>query len=396
MTTGERYHSIDIVKGIMVLLLLFVSALCLPDILPWFSDGKPLTGGVDISAWVISGFLFMAGMTVPFNISKKINNNVPTYEISRGIIGRSIILIMIGILMVNTHRVNTELTGFNNWIWSGLMFVAVFLVWNRYQDEENKFFTITGLRLIGLALLVFLVFKFRSGSFENGGSLIPGWWELPGLMGWGYLITAFTYLALRNSILGTVIMLLIFFLLNIFSQLGLTDFFNPFRPFIGVITDGYVPFILLSGHFTSLILKRYSESETPKIVKSILSAAALSIVPGIILMKLMTLSGSNQNPSIALISNGICMLMFLFFHWLIDLKKYGRWFGFFKPAGENALTAYLFSFVIYNILWLCRIPVFFFRQSAIPFINIAASGVLAILMMVLVSIIIKLNVRLKV
>jgi heparan-alpha-glucosaminide N-acetyltransferase len=396
MTTGDRFHSIDIMTGLLVLLLLFVSALSLPDILPWFSGTGSHNGGIDISARVISGFLFMTGMTVPFIISGKINNNVPANEISRSIFGRSIILITIGVLMVNTHRVNSELTGFSNYTWSCILFIAVFIIWNRYQDEEKKFFTIAGLRFSGLALLVFLVFKFRSGSFENGGSLITGWWELQGLMGWGFLITAFTYLAIRNSIFGTAIILFVFLLLNIFSQTGLTDFLKPVRPYIGVITDGYIPFVMLAGSFTSLIIKKYSESETVKTVTSILLVAAFSIAAGIVLKKSVIVSGGNHTPSFALINNGICMILFLLFHWLIDLKNWGRWFGFFKPAGENALTTYLFSFIIYNILWLCKIPVFFFRQSEMPLINIASSGVLAILLMLSASILIKLNVRLKI
>jgi heparan-alpha-glucosaminide N-acetyltransferase len=396
MTQGERIHSIDIMKGIIIVLMLFVNALYLPGLIPWCPDYPSANATVNISGWFLIGFLFLMGMTVPFMISKKINNGFSSYEISRSIFGKSLILITIGVMMVNTARVDPELTGFSKYIWSILLFVAVFLVWLRYPDEDNNFFTVTGLRFLGLALLVFLVFKFRSGTFENGGTLITGWWEVPGLFGWGYLVVAFTYLALRNSIFGTVLVWLVFLLLNISAQLRLTGFMDPVRPFIGVITDGSIPFILLSGQITSLILKRFSERETQKTVTIILSAGTFSVITGVILMKYVITSQSCFNPGIELIVNGICMILFIFFHWLIDLKNSGRWLDFFKPAGENALTAYLFPFIIYNLIWLAGINIFFFRQYDVQLINIAGSGILAILMLLLSTIIIKLNIRLKI
>jgi heparan-alpha-glucosaminide N-acetyltransferase len=396
MTQGERFHSIDVLKGIMVLFMLFVTALCLPGILPFFSDTGSTAQNYILSVWAISGFIFMFGMTVPFSITKKINDGLTPYEISRAIISKSLILITIGILMVNTHRVNADLTGFNSYIWATIMFCAIFLVWVRYPDEENKFFTVTGLRFLGLALLVFLIFKFRSGTFENGGTLITGWWEVPALLGWGYLIAAFTYLAFRISIPGTAFVWLIFLMLNFALNLGMTHFMDPYRPFIGPITDGYVPFIMLSGHLASLILKKYSENEFLKTVTGLALYGSISLIAGIILKQTLFSSREYFNPALSFIINGIIVFVFLFFHWIVDEKNYGRWFGFFKPAGENYLTTFLFPHLVYNLLWLCGVPVFFFRQTGTPLINILGSGIIAVLLMFLSAIIIKMNIRLKI
>jgi heparan-alpha-glucosaminide N-acetyltransferase len=395
MTQTDRFHSIDILKGILVFLLLFVSALYIPGILPVFSGNGSLNPNFDFSRWIVTGFVFMFGMTIPFTIAKKINNGLSSYEISRSIISKSLIMITIGVMMVNTHRVNSELTGINSYVWSAVMFIAVFLVWVRYHDEEKRFFTVTGLRLLGLALLAFLIFKFRSGTFENDGSLITGWWEIPGLIGWGYLMAAFTYLALRNSISGTALILIIFLLLDIFKNLGLTDFFDPVRPFVGVITDGNVPFIILSGHLTSLILKKFSDSESLKTITGLILFGSLSIISGAILKNTLFKSSENIFPTISLIINGVWVIVFLFIYWLTDINKYGRWFVFFKLAGENYMTAYLFPYIIYNLLFLSGVPLFFFRQSSIHGISIAGSGIIAILMMGLSTTIIKMNIRLK-
>ena len=396
MTQGERFHSIDVLKGIMVLFMLFVTTLSLPDVLPFFSDSGSKTPNYDLSVWAISGFIFMFGMNVPFIITNKINNGLNSYEISRTIISKSLILITIGILMVNTQRVNADLTGFNSYIWSAVMFCAIFLVWVRYPNEENKFFTVTGLRFLGLALLVFLIFKFRSGTFENGGTLITGWWEVPALLGWGYLIASFTYLAFRNSFAGSAVMCLLFLLLYIATKLGMIHFLDPFRPFIGPITGGYVPFVMLSGHLASLILKKYSKNEFMKTLTGLALYGSISLIVGIILKQTLFRSQEYFNPAISFIINGVIVFVFLLFHWLIDIKNHGPWFGFFKPAGENYLTAYLFPYLIFNLLWLCGIPVFFFRQSGASLINSLGSGVIAVLLMFLSTIIIKMNIRLKI
>ena len=75
-------------------------------------------------------------------------------------------------------------------LWSILMLIGVFLIWNKYPENDKNFFTIAGLKLAGMALLVFLVFKFKSGKVVNNGSLITSWWGILGLIGWGYLVAA--------------------------------------------------------------------------------------------------------------------------------------------------------------------------------------------------------------
>jgi heparan-alpha-glucosaminide N-acetyltransferase len=396
MTQSHRFQSIDIMKGIIVLLMLFVNDLFLPGLPPWLSGIDQGNNGWGIAGWVFPAFLFMTGMTIPFAIQKKINNGLFPYEISRQIIGKTIILLTIGVMMVNTYRVNPDLTGLSRYLWALLLFIAVFLVWNRYPEKENNFFTVISLRFAGLAIIVFLIFKFRSGSFENSGSLIVGWWDLPGLIGWGYLVSAFTFLAFRNSFTGTFLIWLSFLALNILCKLNLLGAIEPVRKYMGVITDGHVPFIFLSGHLTGLILKRFSTSESRKIVMLILPFSIALMMTGFVLKKLFFIEGIYDNPSIAILCSGICMVLFIPVFWISDIKNNGRWFLIFKPAGENALTTYFTSFIFYNLIWLCRFPLFFYKQSNYQLVALAGSALWALLMLFISSVIIRLNIRLKI
>ena len=396
MTQNQRFYSIDILKGLSVLLMLFTGALYLPAQLPWFaspSATNPISG---FAVFIITGFIFSYGMTIPFSITKKINNGLTSMEISRSIFGRAIVLIAIGLLMANTYRVNAELTGFNTYIWSILMFTAIFLVWNRYTEGENNFFTIIGFRFLGLALLVFLVFKFKSGSFENGGSLITGWWEIPGLIGWGYLVAAFAYLAIRNSLPGTFIIWIIFLILSILHQLKLTDFLEPLRPYLGVVTDGNIPFIMITGQMTGILVKKFFQPEISKTFYRISAFALFSVIVGVILKFTIPLPTGIQVPAIILISNGIWIAAFLLLFWFADVKMYVSFFAFLKLAGENVMTAYLFPYLIYNLIWLSGVNIFFYRQTGNTFFSIAGSAILSIVMLLFSTLIIKLNIRLKI
>ena len=126
--------------------------------------------------------------------------------------------------MLNTGRVNAELTGISVNLWAILMYVGVFLIWNDYPDKENRFFTITALKLAGIAILVFLIFKFKSGQPENNGSLITGWWGFLGLIGWGYLVAAFAYVLFRDSIVKTALLTVFFLVMNMLSGWNLIGF----------------------------------------------------------------------------------------------------------------------------------------------------------------------------
>jgi heparan-alpha-glucosaminide N-acetyltransferase len=396
MSYSERISSIDILKGLSALLILFANDLYLPGTLPWFGSGLTSDSMTWLSGFAFILFIFMFGMTIPFIISKKINNGLSSVDISRVIFSRSIILIAIGVLMVNTGRVEPELTGFGKYLWSVLMFVAVFLVWNRYPEKEDNFFTISGLRLIGLAIFIFLVFRFRSGTLENNGSLITGSWDLPGILGWGYLISAFTYLALRNSFTGTLVVWLIFLILNVMANSDLTISLDPLRPYLGVLIDGKVPFILLSGHLVSIILKKYSLNEYGKIIIRIISSGVLLITSGLILYQYLSPQSSKDNTGIMLLFTGISMLLFSFIYWLTEVKTKENWFIFFKPAGENFLTAYLAPFILYNLIWLSGIPLLYYKVSGNQVIAVAGSACWAFLMIWLISVLKRLNIRLKI
>ena len=395
MTNYNRISSIDIMRGLTLVLMLFVNDLYMPGVPSWLGHMKADYDGMGLADWVFPGFLFMVGMAIPFSIGNRISEGHSRYTIARHIVIRSVSLIIIGVLMLNSERVNPEFTGMGKNLWAILMYIGVFLIWNNYQENDKNFFTIAGLRLAGIAILVALIYKFRSGEVENNGSLITSWWGILGLIGWGYLVSAFIYMAVRNSILNTTVALLFFLGVNILSKLDLLNFLNPVKPVLGVIIEGNVPFIVLSGMLIGTILKKYSKSESGKTIITIVTIGVLSLVAGFFLRKWFIISKIQATPSWGLICNGISMMLFALLYWIIDVKDRYRWSFFLKPAGENSLTTYLAPDILYYLIWSTGIPILIYKQSGIPLVVVAGSIAWALLMVVVTALLIRFNIKLK-
>lgn len=391
----NRVVSIDIMRGMTLLLMLFVNDLNM-DVAPaWLGHMPADFDGMGLADWVFPGFLFIAGMSVPFAISARISQGLAQPDNIKHIIYRTVSLLVIGILMLNTSRVDPELTGIGRNLWALLMYLAVFLVWNNYRSKDEKPFTVTGFRLAGIGLLIVLIFKFRSGQPENDGSLITGWWGILGLIGWGYLSAGLTYILCRNSILLTASVAALFLGLNILSSLGLTDFMDPAKPLLGVIVDGNVPFIVISGMIAGLIVKKSADTGQKKLIRDLVIIGVLTLAAGFFLRRWFILSKIQATPSWGLVCTGVSFLVFTIIYVTADVFKKTRWADFFKPAGENSLTTYLAPDILYHLIWMGGLPVFFYKQSTSLPVLIGGSVIWAILMVWLTAFLKRLGVSLK-
>ncbi len=393
--SSERIYSIDIMRGLTLLLMLFVNDLNMEVAPSWLGHMKADFDGMGLADWVFPGFLFIVGMAIPFAFSKRITKGELPIDISRHILTRSLSLIVIGVLMLNTGRVNPELTGIGRNLWALLMYIAVFLFWNDYRDRENRIYTVTGYKMAALAIFIILIFKFRSGQPENNGSLITGWWGILGLIGWGYLVAAFTWLICRDSIIKTVAVTMFFLGMNILSGLELLEFLNPAKPLLGVLIEGNVPLIVLTGLTGGLILKKFNNMGSRNIIMIYISLGLVCLAAGFLLRNWFIISKIKATPSWGLICTGISFLVFIIIYLVIDVKGRRSWAFFLKPAGENSLTTYLAPDILYYLIWMSGIPVLFYKQSSEPMVVVAGSLIWALLMVGLTALLARFNIRLK-
>lgn len=389
----KRILTIDIMRGLTLFLMLFVNDLYMKNVPWWLGHTEANFDGMGLADWVFPGFLFMVGMAVPFAVQSRLRKGNSTGKVLLHIFTRTFSLILIGVLMLNTSRLNPELTGINRNLWAILMYISVFLIWNLYKNVPQKFvFLLKGLGIAGLVVLIFI---FRSGTSEDSGWLITGWWGILGLIGWGYLATALIYMVAKENLLKTGMFWLLFLALNIFSQLGMLSFFNFLQPVFGVLIGGNTPLLVISGLFFSLILRKTGSEQWKKFATTGAFLGVLMLVAGFVLRNWFIISKIKATPSWGLICTGISILLFVLLFLILDVWGKTRWSAVFKPAGQNSLTTYLAPDIIYYTVWMTGFPLFFYKQLDSSLLVIFGSVVWAFAMIGFAALLSKIGIRLK-
>ncbi|MRR20354.1 DUF5009 domain-containing protein [bacterium] len=394
MKSTSRLISVDIMRGLTLLLMLFVNDLNMKVAPAWLGHMAADFDGMGLADWVFPGFLFIVGMAIPFAISGRISKGDPVSKIILHIAIRTISLLVIGVLMLNTGRVNPQTTGIGKDLWALMMYVSVFLVWNDYP-KGSRGWLFSLLKTAGIAALIFLVVIFRSGPDDEPGWMITGWWGILGLIGWGYLVASLIYLALRDSITGIAGAVLFFLVLNMLDLKGLLAFLDPIRPALGIIIQGNVPLIVLTGMLAGVLLRKMKTSGHQRIISVFIVLGVVSLALGFILRNWFIISKIQATPSWGMICSGISFLVFIMIYWLADVKGAKKWAAFVKPAGQYSLTTYLAPDILYHAIWMSAVPVLIYKQSPEPLVVVIGSVVWALLMAGLTALLAKLNIRLK-
>ena len=394
MATTNRILSIDIMRGLTLFLMLFVNDLYSPGVPKWLVHTAALEDGMGLADWVFPGFLFMVGLSIPFAFMSRERKNPSNKNLIFHILIRTISLLLIGFFMVNMENYNQDLTGINKFVWSILVYTSIFFIWNNYPNESKFKIIYTVLKCVGILSLFILAIVYRSGDFENFGWMSTSWWGILGLIGWGYFVSAITYFFLKDRLSYILLVWILFVLLNILAQTSFLNFLNPIKPIFGVIIDGNVPSIVLSGLLIGTLLKKYRKNQKQYLML-IISIGIVSLMIAFILRNWFIISKIIGTPSWAMLCNGISILLFAFLYYIIDLKKWQKWTIPFLPAGRNSLTTYLAPDILYFIIWGCNLNILFYKQIEMPWLAVSGSIIWAFLMIDFAALLSKINIRLK-
>jgi len=187
-----------------------------------------------------------------------------------------------------------------------------------------------------------------------------------------------------------------FLIMNMLSGLKMLEFLNPVKPILGIIIEGNVPFIVLSGLIAGLLIKKIPVKEFRKSFIIFMSLGLFYLLSGFVLRRWFIISKIQATPSWAMISNGISFLVFILLYWIIDIKNKIKWASFLQPAGENSLTTYLAPDILYYLIWSSGIPVLIYKQSQNPVIVVAGSIIWALLMVGLTALLARLKIKLRI
>ena len=253
---GGRVVSIDVLRGFIIIMMLFVNnAGGVHGNMWWMRHLPHGQMGMALADFVFGSFLFITGMSIPFAFKKRLANDAPAKLLWH--IGlRVVSLLIIGHFMMGTNTANLRFfskwdLGFspywNSKLWVILTFGSVFMIWHhvRVKSEIGKAISVAT-RVIGGVGLVFAWYCFtvKNWKGEIGIFFAPGWYGIVGLIGAAYLTTAVFYLLFRDNRKALICGLLTLFNVFFVVMAGKEGVSNTTAIYIGVVSAATILYVL--------------------------------------------------------------------------------------------------------------------------------------------------------
>jgi predicted acyltransferase len=247
-------------------------------------------------------FLFLAGTSLPFSLSKGLAMGVPRAELLKKVFNRMLILMVLGILDKNAPIDLFDPAHIRYGSVLGRIGLATFVVAALYMQFSWQKRLITGVSILAVYYLVLYLFPapgFSRGDFSFEGNLV-GWFDrnfMPGKLKQG------TYDELA--------------LLTQFPALCLTLF-------------GSIAGDLLLGKLPS-----YEK------IKWMAVAGISGVIIGLLWNLIFPINKHLWSSSFIMLTSGMAFLFLMLFYWIIDVLGYQKWSFFFRVIGMNSLVIYL-------------------------------------------------------
>jgi predicted acyltransferase len=359
--TFHRIESIDILRGITILVMIFVNDLAGVASAPaWMKHNTPGTGGMTFVDLVFPAFLFIVGMSIPFAIDKRLADGYSIWQVWKHILVRVLGLLIIGVFMVNSYSISK--VGFLNAdVWILFMYTGVILTWNQPAQKATiptRIFTIK--RVIGIVILLISLFLYSGNNLDGLIQMRTQWWGILGLIGWAYLVASAAYILIKNNLAGLIGVIAILFVFYISVEIVGVPFLNWFNSYLVVSQAlGSLAAISVSGVVLGVILKPDSYVTLPQRrirwaflygLGFIITALLLNRLDEI--HKVFIVDKNWATVPWCLLSSGLTAWIWVVIYWIVDIKGLKGWTGILRTAGNNALFAYVLAHAIGSIIML--------------------------------------------
>ena len=386
----SRFHSIDILRALTMLLMIFVNDLwTLTDIPGWLEHKAANEDGLGLADVVFPAFLFIVGLSIPWAIEARYNKGHSSLRILRHILERSFALLVMGVYMVNLENINASALPIDKNYWMILMTLAFFMIWNNYRGKVLGKIPPVVMKILGLSILIFLAVIYRGGTAENPLWMKTHWWGILGLIGWGYLVNAMLYLGLRHRLLWIGMATLVFYLLNV------NEFIPPFGIKIQLVVSASNHVSVMTGMLATVILINLREKGQMKWLLPALAGLALVLILfGFATRPEWGISKIRATPSWTAICAGITTISFGILYIIADRWKKTRWADIIAPAGNSTLTCYLVPYYAYAIFALVGLQLPAMMITGIP--GLIKSLVFSLLIIIITGWLGKVKISLKI
>ena len=315
-----RIQSVDISRGLTILVMVFVNDIAGVKGLPWWTHHMPEgVSGMTYVDMVFSAFLFIVGISMPLAINRRLSAGESNLNVLKHVVVRSLSLVAIGYILANLNAGGRT--------WDLLAFTGILLAWSVYPKTGTRRTLYRILKVSGLVLLVVLVAIFRRKTAAGGISgLDMGYPEILGLIGFAYLSAGIIYLVLPKTFWWVAGAFAVLNAMNAASKLGYLPMLGRAPLYFWPLADGALASIVMGGVVFSFIL---------------FDASVAATMP-------LGISKNHATPTWCLFSEASSVAILLALYYVVDIKRVAAWAGFVKPAGSNTLLTYLLP-------WICSV-----------------------------------------
>ncbi|MFL5244552.1 MAG: DUF5009 domain-containing protein [Gemmataceae bacterium] len=355
-THRTRITSIDALRGLIMFTMIFVNDIAgvSHDIVPWWMCHFPPNGdGMTFVDLVFPAFLFIAGMSIPFALGRRLDKGEPIWKTLLHVLTRTLSLLFIGILMVN-ETPDTDKMGWSGDLWSTLMYLGVIIAFSpltlpTLAKSSGDWRVIAwALRVMAFAALLYLAFAFRGKDDHRIITLSPfsihtEWYGILGLIGWAYLVGTIAFLLFRNqrtALLGAVALLMCLYPADktgAFDGWWLKEYVS-----VGLVLGSQAAITVAGVLLASILMTSDTATLSSRARFTALFVAGFATA-ALLLRGLYGINKNNATPSWCLWAIAIAAALWLIFHFLCDYRPIRFIAVPFAIAGENVLLAYLLS-----------------------------------------------------
>jgi predicted acyltransferase len=408
--SGGRIDSVDALRGLTILLMVFVNDLG-PAAPAWMHHIQPPNAdGMTLADIVFPAFLFLVGVSIPLAFERAQAAGKSKLARLVHVLTRTAGLLLMGVIELNGAN---DLTLVRPW-WRVLAYTALILSWCAVPKERGvKRRLLLAAKALGIAGLLILLAVYRRepgptelpiwGRVESWAWLRSGWWGILGLIGWAYLTVGLLVLVLgwrREWLMGALALLIVLHLAfnhgGLFtrvagkpwlgSQIG--ELLAALARGIGEVSQyvslrdalGSLAAITMAGCLLGTILRRDSDVTTHRAR----IAWALTFAFGLLLAGFVTdtFEGINKiaaTPTWCLWCAGLTCLVWVVLYLLLDVAGFRAWSAPLRAAGANPLVAYFLHPIVLGVISLAGVwnTVVAYKQSSDPGIAVAGSAAMA-------------------
>jgi predicted acyltransferase len=347
---ARRVASIDVFRGLTMMVMIFVNELAGVRGLPWWTyhatDQQNVMTYVDM---VFPFFLFILGMSMPLAIERRLAQNPSQPALWRHIALRAAGLIVLGLILANGEFADAARMGISQDLWMLLGLLGGILFWLAPSRDARYRNLYRGLRILGLLVLIAVFAIFRRTTAAGKVLWIDGSYpEILGLIGYSYFAVALLYVPTRRwrwmplawfAALVTICALHTAHLLRV----------DALPLYVWPFNSGAWASMIMAGIVMSGIILGKDNHRTLRARMWWALAFALANLAAAWLLAPLGISKLRGTPAWCLASMGASVLAFMLLYWICDVQRKTSWARFVEPAGENTLLTYLLPDLYYPI-----------------------------------------------